>query len=91
MTEKQICQMALDVQNASNLSGVAHSFARILGELRNLPAMTGNKWLHAHPASVLFADKIASLCNCQDLGTDVVMAAYREVYKIVDAREDSHA
>ena len=50
---------ALQVQDACNLSGVVHSFARILGEMveSGMDTDTYNR----HPVSILFARKISSL------------------------------
>lgn len=56
-------QMALDVQNACNRSGVVHSFAELTEVLWNEAHALGEgtKWVNEHPICVLFADKISSL------------------------------
>lgn len=79
-TIKQLCQESLDVQNASNLSGVVHSFARALVDLREALGTSPND----HPIAVLWADKIAQLTGIQNLGDDRVMDAYRLVRATLD-------
>jgi hypothetical protein len=55
---------ALDVQDASNLSGVVHTFARVMTDLRRIlesdPDFSIDK-LNRHPIAILFSDKIADL------------------------------
>ena len=63
-TMKELCKLALDVQDACNLSGVVHSFSAILPDLRALlesePGFS-TQLLNQHPVSLLYSDKIASL------------------------------
>lgn len=54
---------ALAVQNASNLSGVVHSFSRVLEILRGEGLSTDE--IAAHPITRCWADKIASLTGIQ--------------------------
>ncbi|HEC72586.1 MAG: hypothetical protein ACTSW7_00660 [Candidatus Thorarchaeota archaeon] len=65
---RNICQTALDVQNASNLSGVIHSFSKVMTELWDIATSLnkGTDWVNTHPVSVLFASKIDSLCGGSD-------------------------
>lgn len=80
-------KMALDVQNASNLSGVVQAFANTI-----MPALWeasnegghGTDWVNRHPIAVLFADKIAHLTGTQTLGHDVVLNAYPEVRRLAE-------
>lgn len=65
-TMKELAQMALDVQDACNLSGVVHSFSEVMRELRaRLQEELGDKFstdkLNRHHVCVLFSSKIASL------------------------------
>jgi len=66
-TMKEIAQLALDVQNASNLSGIVHSFSEIMPDLRaRLMEELGDEGfstdkLNMHHVCILFSDKIASL------------------------------
>lgn len=75
-TMKDLAREALAVQDACNLSGVAHGFARALGELRTLLPSAGTDAINHHPIAVLWADKVAHLTGTQDLGNDRVTKAY---------------
>lgn len=64
MTIPQAAQLALDVQDASNLSGVLASFKEVVHvviwpEARRLGK--GNDWVNAHPIVTLFLSKLGSL------------------------------
>jgi len=83
-TIEQLAQEALDVQDACNLSGVAHGMARACVDLRDI---LGAERADEHPIMMLWADKIASLVGTQNLGDTRVGAAYRAVYAIVEAKE----
>ncbi len=62
-TMKELAQMALDVQNASNLSGVVRSFAEVMTDLRaNLPDL-GTSELNRHPIAAMFACKVADMTD----------------------------
>lgn len=81
---KELAQEALNVQDASNLSGVVHAFSRAMTDLRgNLPNAS-TEALNHHPVSVLFADKIAHLTGTQKFGHPTISKAYREIYKILE-------
>lgn len=67
-------QDALDVQNACNLSGVLFSFARHMQTLCDLGLDTDAK--NAHPVSILFSSKIASLTGSEGLDT------FSEAYQV---------
>jgi hypothetical protein len=63
---KDLAKDAIAVQDACNLSGVVHSFSKIMTELRVLAQEQG--WsctdkINRHPVCILFADKIASLTS----------------------------
>lgn len=58
---KQAAQAALDVQSASNLSGVVHSFSAAMRVLRAQPDCQGTEWVNRHPVSILFATQVAHL------------------------------
>jgi hypothetical protein len=63
LTMKQAAQMALDVQNAVNLSGVVHSFAEVMHTLSEEANRIGQgtEWKNMHSVVTLFLDKLASL------------------------------
>ncbi len=76
-SEAELAQEALDVQDACNLSGVAHSFARAMSRLLRLGvehAGPGN-----HPVAVAYADKIAQLTRLheREILADVYGALHR--------------
>jgi hypothetical protein len=73
-TLKQLAQEAISVQNASNLCGVAQSFAKAMLDLANHTKGTDER--NKHPVAILWSDKIAHLTGTQDVGNDVVMRAY---------------
>ena len=64
-TIAELAREACAVQDACNISGVARGFVRVLDELRAHPDCTGNDWLHAHPVTRAWADKLASLAGVQ--------------------------
>lgn len=63
-TLKELAQLAIDVQDACNLSGVVHSFSSTMTDLRahlSKDANFSTTMLNQHPVCVLFSDKISSL------------------------------
>lgn len=79
-TWRAMAREATDVQNACNLSGVVHSYSRIITEVRARLELEGNlstEVVNHHPVCILFADKIADLTGIQQLGSDSVANAYR--------------
>lgn len=86
-TWKELAQEALDVQNASNLSGVSKSFAEVVREVRTrleVESKGGNRELHSHPIIQLWADKIASLTNTQN-NVSWTTSAYDAVHKMAES------
>lgn len=78
----KLCESALAVQDACNLSGVVQGFAKDILTLRRLLNL-GTDATNTHPIVVLWADKIAHLTGTQELGNPTVMAAYTTVYKLL--------
>ena len=76
MTYKEACKIALDVQNACNLSGVVRSWSEALSAVWDEARRSGHgtDWVNTHPVSVLFSDKVLSLT-----GSDR-SDAYRDAY-----------
>ena len=66
MITKEQYKTALDVQNACNLSGVVFTFAEIMRSICDEAHEGGHgtDWKNTHSICVLFADKIASLTQC---------------------------
>lgn len=96
-TVKQAAQAALDVQNASNLSGVARSFAMVTETLWDEARRQnkGTDFVNQHPIAQLFIDKMASLARIQGIDANSVTVfskAYDECGRLaaepVTAQED---
>jgi hypothetical protein len=83
MTIQELAQQALDIQDASNLSGVVHSFSRAMEVLwaEARAHNHGTDWVNAHPIATLFIDKLASL-NRTQYDTLAIYAAYPLVQAI---------
>ena len=60
---KRLAQQALQVQNACNMSGIAHSFAKAMSELRVLQPQLGTDALNSHPITRLWASKVHDLAG----------------------------
>jgi hypothetical protein len=59
---QNIYRLALQVQDASNISGVIHSLHNeVLPAIRQEPGYTGTDSIAQHPVVLLFLDKIVSL------------------------------
>lgn len=86
MTIQQAAQIALDVQNAVNLSGVVRSFAEATQAVWDEAHKNGKgtEWVNTHPIVLLFVDKLADLS-----GQPVMNYAQitREVEKIAAVEE----
>ncbi len=83
----ELARDALAVQDACNLSGVAHGFARAMSALCALDLDTDAR--NRHPIAIVWADKIAHLTGTQTLGHDVVMRAFDEVHKLAASKGGS--
>jgi hypothetical protein len=72
---ERAAQIALQCQNACNLSGVVRSFALITKTLwvEARAFGHGTQWVNSHPISVMFSSKIASLCGSEN--SDILSAA----------------
>lgn len=84
---KLICQNALDVQCACNLSGVVHSFSRDITQLWDIcRAVTGQgtDWVNTHPACILYADKIVSLSSAGVTTGDNYSNAWSHCWDVVN-------
>lgn len=77
-TLAQLARDALIVQDACNLSGVAHGLVLTVARLRAIYPTANTDTINRHPIVKLWVDKLASLAGTQH-GCDWVMAAYREV------------
>lgn len=63
----ELCQKALTVQDACNLSGVVHEFSLVMSQLSILADAQGfgTDWKNTHPVAVLYSSKIASLTHSE--------------------------
>jgi hypothetical protein len=80
---------ALRVQDACNLSGVVHSFARSLTRLRAIleeRGKGGTDAVNRHPICWLWSDKIASLTGSQMGGITEMHDAYRAVTALAETK-----
>lgn len=57
-TVADLARIALQVQDASNLSGVVHSWSEAISALRRLCPEVGTDDINRHPICVLFAYKV---------------------------------
>jgi len=72
-------KQAIFAQDASNLSGVVHSFSELMSDIHSYSwdRKLGTDWCNHHPLVVLFTDKLADLCGIQrELGTAQFSWAY---------------
>jgi len=79
-TWRELAVQALNVQDACNLSGVVHGFARTIGDVRALLEAEGKGGTDAvnnHPVCRLWADKVASLTGTQGGGSTEIEEAYK--------------
>lgn len=80
---------ALDVQFACNLSGVVHSFSRVMSSLCKIKPDTD--WRNRHPIAVLFATQIASLTRVAAIADDACEydRAYEWCSRVSKSREEA--
>lgn len=88
-TLKELAQEALDVQNASNLSGVVHSFSRAVTELREALLIESkgsgisSDELNRHPIVILWVDKLMSLSSANERA----FSAYQAVHNLAEGSQ----
>lgn len=66
-TLQELAREALAVQDACNLSGVAHGFSRAMADLCTLVPNTDER--NTHPIAILWSSKIASLTGSESVST----------------------
>jgi len=71
---------ALDVQDACNLSGVLHTWAKLIDKIwaEARENKLGTADVNTHPINVLFASKVASLTGCE------LSAQFSEAYRAAE-------
>ena len=92
---RRLAQNALNVQNASNLVGLAQGFCEALQELRELENLD-DAALSNHPVTLAWVDKLASVTGTQCLSvadtTDVferLSSAYKTLYSLAERGQHS--
>lgn len=79
-SEKELCKLALDIQDASNISAVARELVSCIGDLYLVSTPTSDP-VYDHPAVILLVDKLSSLCGTQ-FNHDKIHGAYDHCYKV---------
>jgi hypothetical protein len=85
-SRKELAQEALSIASASNLCGLAQSFARVMRDLGEYTA--GTEARNQHPIALVWSDKIASLTGTQSSCTMATAQAYNTVTYLANASED---
>lgn len=81
-TLKELAKDALAVQDACNLSGVVHGFARCMSDMVEMHLDTDQR--NTHPITLLWIDKLCHLSGYkQDYG-EKVMSAYSAVHRLAE-------
>ena len=81
-TLKELAQDVLQVQDASNLSGVVKGFDRAIADLKlHFPEYSNRDFYHL-PIIAMWADKIASLTGTQNMGAVQYSGIYDKVTKL---------
>ncbi|MDP2607245.1 MAG: hypothetical protein Q8S00_32310 [Deltaproteobacteria bacterium] len=81
----ELAREAFAVQDACNLSGVAHGFARAMADLCDLGLDTDTR--NHHPIAILWADKIAHLTGTQHNEMSYVFDAYAQVKILIEGAD----
>jgi hypothetical protein len=78
-TLKELAVEANSIQNASNLCGVAQSFARAMIDLRHILQNTDDA--NHHPITQVWVDKLSALANTQN----ATLLEMHNAYETVDS------
>lgn len=69
-------RLALDVQNAVNVSGIVQSFVSLIARVWEESHARvkaghygGTQFVNTHPITVLFVDKLSTLARTEEMGT----------------------
>jgi hypothetical protein len=81
-TLAQLANEALEVQNACNLSGVAHSFSGVLRQLRVLMPDAGTAEINQHCITKMWVSKLHDLARMGLSDPDAFREAYNECRKM---------
>jgi ribonuclease PH len=88
MMQKNLYQDAIELQDASNASGVVHWLSReALPFIWEEQRAEGTHAVNNHPIMVLTVDKLASLAHMQDFGS-TSLQRFSEAYDICKERAE---
>jgi len=75
-------ELAILVQDACNLSGVAHSFSKVVTKIWNEADRLGKgtDWVNTHPIVILYANKISSLSGSENF------PSFSKAYKLCEEK-----
>jgi hypothetical protein len=90
--EASLCQQALQLEHAINLSGIVHTWSEILHQLWKIAKQRGEGtgWINRHPINVLIANRAMQLACDQYMNQDRYAMAYREVRSIIGRHLPHH-
>lgn len=78
-TLAELAAEAIQIQDASNLSGLVHGWSRAVGELRLLMPSAGTDTINRHPINKMWAFKLYSLA-CYEPLDDKAGVAFGDAY-----------
>jgi hypothetical protein len=84
-TLQDLAKEALAVQDACNLSGVVHGFARCMSTMCEMNMDTDTR--NGHPITLLWVDKVAHLSGYKQDYSAKIMDAYSAVQKIANGSQ----
>lgn len=93
MLSKQRWQEALQIQDAANLSGLVHSFPKVIDDVweEAREVGQGTRYVNEHPLVRLWLDKLCHLARIQTIdheaGTQRIMDAYAAAHKAIDTQK----
>ena len=90
-TIRELAKEAIEVQNASNLSGCVHSFSKAMTELRENADMEGwasTEKINTHPVTIVWTGKITDLSGLtlDKAGTDKFLKSLSYLEDITSIR-----
>lgn len=77
---RQLAQQAIDIQDASNLSGLAKAWGEVQTQLREIMPSIGTRELNKHPINKLWAYKLYSLACGEPLDSFTADQVFGESY-----------
>ena len=65
-------EQALQCQDACNLSGIVHTFSKVMSKIWDEARARnqGTEWVNQHPIAVMYATQVASLSGASTLDTN---------------------